>query len=940
MSWPFLVFSFLSVLLLSPHTAIAQPHPACPDESYFTIEGDNGVRYGWYDDATCVFNNTAAAASTHPICPDESHFTSEGDNGVRYGWYNDATCVFDNTAAAHPVCPDDSYFTVEGENGIRYGWFEDSTCVLDQIARPVHPDCPDESYFTTLGDDGINYGWYNDATCIVSSRFEDTEFPEDLNVIDNIENEIDDLENGESFPMITGTLHTGMSIANVPQDTTVVSEVLIVDTATPTPGEFLTYELTVSNIDPSFIADSDNDGIRDYYQLRLYKTLVEGNGSNASAQPIPVPVGRPRAIKELSDGTYTVIFRLNPTTDSNGEYFVGADTIPFLTRTLPTNCAIAQFDIKKEFEDSDNEIVISDPTVAQCSSDLVGAVYSLEISDELDLLNDRVLTAIQELSIFNMTDTLKQDIYIYSVEPAVPDAVDAETYGFFYSTEMAVVFNKRIDDGRSRATVNHEIFHAASYQLEHNNWAEDDWFIEGMAAFFESKTIGDPTTGMDYRDVLSTTTLYNNRDGYSNWMFLSKVVDCLGGDDFVAPLIKAVRGGTGQPIDNINNYLGGDCSFSRIASHYVEGYAREHDPISSEEPPVGDCLVDGKTTYKFDNQSASTPDSPGSLILAGGTVFGPTAEIAIPSSIRTDAINHSIEKITVNLLDGVVAYDPKSDTEYSGQLVSGRQREAVLYDKEETRGGLGPTIPMLYIVNKKEDAAIFTGVEVEITCSPTTVKSRLHYYTQQGGPYWGLYKPHLNAPDAVFNPNGLTLPPPYTEVTNDDRNTLLEDGIIFDTFTGTGFTNYSVVEGENDIKINFNVTMTPKCDLDFDDFPFCEPGTAFRVNSFFSVLNAELYLVGLPYDDWCADINVSNVGVIDSGDRFYGDTLTVLSNSVPAGGLQINGISSANIPTVDGLVSVVKFFVNPDENYLGGTITVSADIVIEPKEAESECLTN
>jgi hypothetical protein len=112
--------------------ASAQSHPDCPDDSYFTVQSDNGVRYGWFEDATCI-----VPINTHPECPDESYFTVLGDNGVSYGWYDDATCIV--VPSGHPECPDESYFTVTGENGTHYGWYNEETCVLTTLVPDIEP---------------------------------------------------------------------------------------------------------------------------------------------------------------------------------------------------------------------------------------------------------------------------------------------------------------------------------------------------------------------------------------------------------------------------------------------------------------------------------------------------------------------------------------------------------------------------------------------------------------------------------------------------------------------------------------------------------------------------------------------------------------------------------------------------------------------------------
>ena len=45
-------------------------------------------------------NTTESANKQHPICPDESYFTTQSSNGTRYGWFENASCVFQSSAVA------------------------------------------------------------------------------------------------------------------------------------------------------------------------------------------------------------------------------------------------------------------------------------------------------------------------------------------------------------------------------------------------------------------------------------------------------------------------------------------------------------------------------------------------------------------------------------------------------------------------------------------------------------------------------------------------------------------------------------------------------------------------------------------------------------------------------------------------------------------------
>ena len=153
-------------------------------------------------------------------CPDDSFFIVEGENGVRYGWYNDSTCIV-STANEHPECPDDSFFTVEGENGVRYGWYNDSTCIVSNAIE--HPQCPDDSFFTVLGEDGVKYGWYNDATCIVSNSIQE---PTDENTVaTNFEQLLENLSDDVSIDLFYANPTQGSFSHLLSDGTTIVTDV-------------------------------------------------------------------------------------------------------------------------------------------------------------------------------------------------------------------------------------------------------------------------------------------------------------------------------------------------------------------------------------------------------------------------------------------------------------------------------------------------------------------------------------------------------------------------------------------------------------------------------------------------------------------------------------------------------------------------------------------
>ncbi len=126
------ILLFGLMFFTSPASAMPN-HPACPDESYFTVRGDNGIDYGWFEDKTCIVESASGNASGFPACPDAS-YDSDGD---RYGWYNSATCWvlaedLNPTVSKYPYCPDESFATVRGLDGILYGWYLDATCIVDE----------------------------------------------------------------------------------------------------------------------------------------------------------------------------------------------------------------------------------------------------------------------------------------------------------------------------------------------------------------------------------------------------------------------------------------------------------------------------------------------------------------------------------------------------------------------------------------------------------------------------------------------------------------------------------------------------------------------------------------------------------------------------------------------------------------------------------------
>ena len=91
-----------SIFLLFSSNAWSSSFPACPSEDYFTVVGNDGISYGWFQDTTCVVFDTVTTTqpnttqSKFPSCPDASYLTTVGADGVSYGWFQDATCVVSN----------------------------------------------------------------------------------------------------------------------------------------------------------------------------------------------------------------------------------------------------------------------------------------------------------------------------------------------------------------------------------------------------------------------------------------------------------------------------------------------------------------------------------------------------------------------------------------------------------------------------------------------------------------------------------------------------------------------------------------------------------------------------------------------------------------------------------------------------------------------------
>ena len=79
-------------------------------------------------------------AGSARLCPDESYFSVPGDNRLRYGWYQSATRVFtDTTASIQFIRPDAGYFTTVWFNGVPLGRIDNSHDAENIFALPLLP---------------------------------------------------------------------------------------------------------------------------------------------------------------------------------------------------------------------------------------------------------------------------------------------------------------------------------------------------------------------------------------------------------------------------------------------------------------------------------------------------------------------------------------------------------------------------------------------------------------------------------------------------------------------------------------------------------------------------------------------------------------------------------------------------------------------------------
>ena len=82
-----------------------------------------------------TFSNAAwSAGNNYPVCPDESYFTTEGNNGIRYGWFEHATCVFESSTGTS-----DAIDCIDPNND-GWGWNGVASCRMTPSEAPAIAD--------------------------------------------------------------------------------------------------------------------------------------------------------------------------------------------------------------------------------------------------------------------------------------------------------------------------------------------------------------------------------------------------------------------------------------------------------------------------------------------------------------------------------------------------------------------------------------------------------------------------------------------------------------------------------------------------------------------------------------------------------------------------------------------------------------------------------
>ncbi len=157
-----------------PTNAQDPEFPACSA----TVTDDNNDGYGWENDQTCAFTDTAPAQTPiidiieFPACS----ATVTDDNNDGYGWENEQTCAFTDTAPAQTPVTDIIEFptctaTAVDSDGDGYAWENNQTCVIDSNANQAQtnsdgfPICS----ATIVDIDGDGYAWENFQTCAMDA---------------------------------------------------------------------------------------------------------------------------------------------------------------------------------------------------------------------------------------------------------------------------------------------------------------------------------------------------------------------------------------------------------------------------------------------------------------------------------------------------------------------------------------------------------------------------------------------------------------------------------------------------------------------------------------------------------------------------------------------------------------------------------------------------
>ena len=587
-------------------------------------------------------------------------------DGDGYGWNGISTCVVENTR--HTTCESVS----SDPDGDGWGWENFQSCIVSREQRVCESSSSDS--------DGDGWGWENDQSCIVSA-----------NIITPVDNDPDNDNEVGNVIALQSSPDISAVIDNLPQDILVNSAVLTVDNTLPESTEFQNYVLTVNDIDMALTPDLDDDGVPDYYRLRLYKEL--GDGSNSSTENdvrLWVAVGNPHSVQ--SD---TIEFVLNPTNDPHGKYFVGLNpATPTLVQGLPENCL---FSTQITVIDNNGSTELDNPSIVQCLSSY--GSYYLDANEHTNTINNHVLDAISNLEPYGMTGNLTEILFYVYATPFpenLPPTDEGEEWGVFWGENLTIALNSGVANGLTKATVSHEIFHMGDYLTQREFWNSKslNWFIEGLGAMFESRSTGSPPLFDENEEegslALLNFSLYDD-GGYVNWKFFSKLVDdCLGGNSGVPGFITNVRKHEQDIVKPFFDYLSSrNCNFEKVASGFIE----ENNPnVELLYTMSGKC--DGNTPLKYTHINNLGP-------IPGGLVFPIQKIDLVNSGIDISEIN----EIKLKVIGGEI-YPYNSGT------------ERVLLKEDVISVSDNGVIPKLYLFNKKENDEAFASIEIEVSCEP------------------------------------------------------------------------------------------------------------------------------------------------------------------------------------------------------------------------------